>query len=69
MTLTKDLFRSLIFNILSISFPEAAALAVTIERAARSAGIAFITKIVKAHGGRATPRELLDVLPESAPSR
>ncbi len=32
-------------------------------------GIVFFTKIVKAHGGRTTPQELLDVLPKPAPSR
>jgi peroxiredoxin len=32
-------------------------------------GIIFFTKIVKAHGGRTTPQELLDVLPTPAPQR
>jgi peroxiredoxin len=32
-------------------------------------GVIFFTKIVKAHGGRTTPQELLDVLPKAAPQR
>jgi peroxiredoxin len=32
-------------------------------------GIIFFTKIVKAHGGRATAQEILDVLPKPKPAR